>query len=64
MEEPMTHYIPQAFIHSNDAAHDEEKGGVNISLRIDRVSVSNEQFGKLMDILERAAAEAKAVIGG
>lgn len=63
MVEPMTYYIPQAYIHSDDAGQNDETGRVGFTLTITRVSVSNDQFGKLMDILERAASEARAVIG-
>ncbi len=65
MNEPMLHYISQAFIHSDDAANagcNDEPGGVSFTLRIDRTSVSNEQLGKLMDILEYATSEAKNVM--
>lgn len=63
MAEPMISYIPEAFIHSDDSEQYAKTGGAHFTLRLSRVSVSNEQFGKLMDILERASSEAKAVIG-
>ncbi len=63
MNEPMLHYITQAYIHSDDVAHDGEKGCLSYALRIENMAVSNEHLGKLMEILERATSEAKTVMG-
>ena len=51
MNEPMLHYITQAYIHSDDVAHDGEKGCLSYALRIENMAVSNEHLGKLMEIL-------------
>lgn len=59
---PIKHLVEHAYYSKGVTIQGGEDSKVSFMLHIDQVSISDEQNGKLLDILDRAAAEAEIVL--
>lgn len=62
MATPIKRLVEHAYYSKGVTAKGNESSKVSFMLHIDQVSMSDEQNGKLLDILDRAAAEAEIVL--
>lgn len=62
MADPIKRWVEHAYYSKGVATQGREDSKVSFMLHIDRVAMSDEENGKLLDILDRAAAEAEAIL--